>query len=144
MAAYQHEVDDAASRRDLGRDAIQQANEGRSQIVSQVKVVMNNPQTNLDTLAYSFSAVHYAMLVRQTIANVVEDGPLGAAGLHAQIKEAAALLHDPLAIGPALDTVMSNRIFNDITQTGAYDDPADGPLGELGRLVFRLPHKTLH
>lgn len=84
--------EEPVARAALGEIAIQQATLGLNEITSQVRAVMST--ASLDSLAYAFSAVHYAMIARMTVADVVQDGPLGSAGLHREIKEAAALLWD--------------------------------------------------
>ncbi|WP_439523106.1 DUF4214 domain-containing protein [Marivita sp.] len=100
------------ARAALGEIAIQQATLGLNEITSQVRAVMST--ASLDSLAYAFSAVHYAMIARMTVADVVQDGPLGSPGLHREIKEAAALLWDETG-GVDLLTQMEGRMAAAIT-----------------------------
>ena len=105
-------VEDPVARAALGETAIQQATLGLNEITSQVRAVMST--ASLDSLAYAFSAVHYAMIARMTVADVVQDGPLGSPGLHRQIKEAAALLWDELGRDDLL-WQMEARMADEIT-----------------------------
>ena len=104
--------EDPVARAALGEIAIQQATLGLNEITSQVRAVMST--ASLDSLAYAFSAVHYAVIARMTVADVVQDGPLGSAGLHREIKEAAALLWDETGGGDLL-TQMEGRMAGELT-----------------------------
>ncbi|WP_300581627.1 DUF4214 domain-containing protein [Marivita sp.] len=104
--------EDPVARAALGEIAIQQATLGLNEITSQVRAVMSS--ASLDSLAYAFSAVHYAMIARMTVADVVQDGPLGSPGLHREIKEAAALLWDEAESADLLFQ-MEGRLTSELT-----------------------------
>lgn len=72
--------------------AIQNANAALDSVMEQTSAILST--ASIDTLAYAFGALQYAMVVRQTVANVMEDGPIGSPGLHVQMKQAASLLYD--------------------------------------------------
>jgi|SRR6056297_211024 len=85
-------ADDTADRDAFAREAINVSTLALNEIEAQVR---NSKDTaSFETLAYSFAALHYAAIARQIVGNTVEDGPLGAAGLHLSVKEAMQLLLD--------------------------------------------------
>ena len=84
--------DDPAIRQEQAAAAIQNATEGLNQIMGQVTSIQG--VVELETLTHAFSALHQAILIRQAVANTVQDGPLGAPGLHAKIKDAATILYN--------------------------------------------------
>lgn len=85
-------TDDPITRQVQAAAAIQNATEGLNQIMGQVTSIQG--VVELETLTHAFTALHQAILIRQAVANTVQDGPLGAPGLHAKIKEAATLLYN--------------------------------------------------
>lgn len=107
--------------------AIELSNLGLNSAIQQTKAIMGS--ASMETLANAFGAIQYAMHARQMVANVMQDGPLGAPGLHEQIKDAAALLFDTdirfeeTARDTGLVFVIQDRIPGEITQTAplTYD-----------------------
>ncbi|MDP4992293.1 MAG: hypothetical protein NWQ37_13960, partial [Marivita lacus] len=65
-------VEDPVARAALGETAIQQATLGLNEITSQVRAVMST--ASLDSLAYAFSAVHYAMIARMKASGMMAGG----------------------------------------------------------------------
>lgn len=121
-------VEESAGTRDaLAASAIQSATESLNEVVAQVRAVKD--AASLESLAYAFGAIHYAMLARQFVANTVESGPLGSAGLHRQIKEAAALLYDETNRPQDLLWQIEGRIADNISVS--YELVFD-PVGSLG------------
>ena len=126
----------AAIRETLAASAIQSATESLNEVVAQVRAVKD--VASLESLAYAFSATHYAMLARQFVANTVESGPLGSAGLHRQIKEAAALLYDENNRTQDLLWQIEGRIADNISV--AYELVLD-PIGAnpfIGQRVWEI------
>ncbi|MEP5731754.1 MAG: DUF4214 domain-containing protein [Sulfitobacter sp.] len=84
--------EDATERAAFALEARNKATDALNDVISQVDSARQT--ATVESLAYSHGALQYAMLVRQTVANTVEDGPLGGAGVHLRVKEAAQLLYD--------------------------------------------------
>lgn len=112
-------------REDAARDAVNFADQALNAVVLQSRSLLSDvnegvrqfapSSTNdLSLLTYAFGAVHYAMQVRQAVANVAQDGPLGAPGLHQQIQEAASLLYDEANGSLSLISAMEREISNAI------------------------------
>lgn len=107
--------------------AIELSNLGLNSAIQQTKAIMGS--ASMETLANAFGAIQYAMHARQMVANVMQDGPLGAPGLHQQIKDAAALLFDTDIRFEETDRdtglvfAIQDRIPGEITQTAplTYD-----------------------
>lgn len=84
--------EDAETRRDAATNAILQSQNALNEIVSQANSAKSS--ASVESLAYMMGALQYAILTQQTVANTVQDGPLGGAGLLQSIKVAAQLMYD--------------------------------------------------
>ncbi|MFO8127064.1 DUF4214 domain-containing protein [Yoonia sp.] len=84
--------EDVETRRDAASDAILQSQTALNEIVSQANAAKSS--ASVESLAYMMGALQYAVLVRQTVANTVQDGPLGGPGLHQSVKVATQLMYD--------------------------------------------------
>ncbi len=132
-------------REDAARDAVNFADQALNAVVLQSRSLLSDvnegarqfapSSTNdLSLLTYAFGAVQYAMQVRQAVANVVQDGPVGAPGLHQQIQEAAVLLYDQENGSPSLISAMEREIANGIVdQTFDTNGLAHGGINVLYR-----------
>ena len=87
--------EDAGARAIFANNAILESSNALNAVVSQVS--SGKGVASVESLAYMMGALQYAILVRQTVGNVVQDGPLGGAGLHQQVKTAAQLMYDTFA-----------------------------------------------
>lgn len=106
--------DNPAAREVQAAAAIQNSTEGLNQIMGQVTSIQG--VVELETLTHAFSALHQAILIRQAVANTVQDGPLGAPGLHQQIKEAATILYNEDNRENDLLYQMEQRVRADVAQ----------------------------
>ena len=86
--------EDAGARATYANNAILESSNALNAVVSQVNA--GKGVASMESLAYMMGALQYAILVRQTVGNTVQDGPLGGAGLHQSIKQAAQLMYDPV------------------------------------------------
>lgn len=84
--------EDVETRRDAASSAILQSQNALNEIVSQANAAKSS--ASVESLAYMMGALQYAVLVRQTVANTVQDGPLGGPGLHQSVKVATQLMYD--------------------------------------------------
>ena len=84
--------DSTTDRDGLEASAVQNATSAMNSVIAQTEAIIGS--ASIETLAYAFGALHYTMVVRQTVANIMEDGPLGSPGLTNDMKEAASLLYD--------------------------------------------------
>jgi len=111
LRAYENEPD-AAIRSTLAIQAESQANEGLNQLTTQVGTLLVSA-ASVETLAYVLYALPVVMSIRTEVSAVVGDGPLGTAGLHAQIKSAADLLYNE-ANDSNVVTAIGLRLQSDI------------------------------
>ena len=84
--------EDAGARAIFANNAILESSNALNAVVAQVSA--GKSSASMESLAYMMGALQYAILVRQTVANTVQDGPLGGAGVHQSVKEAAQLMYD--------------------------------------------------
>ena len=106
---------DAAERARLAESAIFEADAALVAITTQIQIEKN--VSSPEAVAYGVGALHYAVLVRQFVADTVQDGPLGAPGLYEQITAATTLMYDeilPDSGGEGLFVAINNRINRDI------------------------------
>lgn len=129
-----------SARDDAARDAVNFADQALNAVVLQAKSLLGDvndgarqfapSSTNdLSLLTYAFGAVHYAMQVRQAVGNVVQDGPVGAPGLHQQIQAAASLLYDQENGELSLISAMEREIGNAIVDE-SFDVRGENNLGQ--------------
>lgn len=104
--------DDPDVRATEAAAAIQLSELGLNEIISQTSTVKD--VASRDSLVYAFSAIHYAMVTRQAVATVVQDGPLGSAGLHTSIKTAAGFLYNTNDPASSLLFEIEDRLRDDI------------------------------
>ncbi|MEP5730220.1 MAG: DUF4214 domain-containing protein [Sulfitobacter sp.] len=104
--------EDAASRQALALEAIVESEGALNSIMSQVKTIKDD--ANIGPLTHGYSALQYAMVVRQAVADTVQDGPLGSAGLHTLIKQGIELLHDADGIEPDVHSNMQRAVYDQI------------------------------
>ncbi|MFK7838558.1 MAG: DUF4214 domain-containing protein [Sulfitobacter sp.] len=107
--------DNPVAREVQAAAAIQNATEGLNQIMGQVTSIQG--VVELETLTHAFSALHQAILIRQAVANTVQDGPLGAPGLHQQIKSAATILYNENDRESDLLYQMEQRVRDDVAES---------------------------
>lgn len=139
LALYAGEAD-AGLRQSQAETAIAEADTALSGLIDALQSAKGGLSTV--SLAYGFGALHYGMLVRQFVADTVQDGPYGAPGLYAQITTAAQLLYDA-ADGEGLYTAFLNKIAQGIVVANVQGTDADdqvsfdiiSPIGELGQSV---------
>lgn len=125
LASYAAEAD-AAARQQFAETAIAAADQALRDMTSLIRVEKNvsSPQA----LAYGFGALHYVVLLRQFVADTVQDGPLGAPGLYEQITTATKLMYDEILAnsgGEGLFVAMVNRINRDIEAVDIQGTRAD-------------------
>ena len=85
-------TEDADQRAVYANNAILESSNALNEVISQVSA--GKGIASVESLAYMMGALQYSILVRQTVANVVQDGPLGGAGVHQSVKIAAQLMYD--------------------------------------------------
>jgi hypothetical protein len=83
---------DAGQRQTLAEGAIAEADTALEGI--RVALLVERNVSSAESLAYGFGALHYAILVRQSVADTVQDGPYGAPGLLASLTSAGRLLYN--------------------------------------------------
>lgn len=91
LGSYQTERDPNV-RRDLAIQAEILANQGLNELVNEIEQLLE--AASIETLAYALHALPEAMAIRMEVSAAVSDGPIGTAGLHAKIKQAASLVHN--------------------------------------------------
>ena len=96
---------DAAARAAIGRDAMSDATEALDAVSARIAATKDAGLT-LDQLAQQFATLSYSITAVQAVATVVENGPLGARGLHEQVKRAMDLL------------INTNQFFNNDSGPG--------------------------
>ena len=123
-------AEDAAERSRLAGEAVGDAIRGLNDVIEQVSA--NKGGASPDALMYMMGALQYAILARQTVANVVQDGPLGSPGLHQSVKEAAALMYDQTG----RDDIISEfgRAFGEVIET---DEAETNLIGTSVEVVVR-------
>ncbi|MEW9919544.1 DUF4214 domain-containing protein [Marimonas sp. MJW-29] len=107
--------EDAAARATFANNAVLESSNALNAVVSQV--LAGKGSASAESLAYMMGALQYAVLVRQTVANTVQDGPLGGAGLHQSIKQATQLMYD---------TVGGNDIYSEFPRAISSRIEVDG------------------
>lgn len=105
--------EDSAARDVLANNAILASQSALNDIRLQVSATYENAP--MEALSYAFGALHYAIAVRMMVANAVQDGPLGGAGIHESVKEAAEFLLSVFATGDDIIGEMTQRIASSIT-----------------------------
>ncbi|GAA6178149.1 DUF4214 domain-containing protein [Sulfitobacter pacificus] len=116
-------TEDAALRQDIGQSAIRLANEGLNGVVGQVRAI-KDAGLSFEALAHHYAAVSFAIAARQTVAEVVEDGPMGSPGLHEQIKRALDTLNNDRFFGDDIVSAMENLLYD---ATGVQYVPPSNP-----------------
>lgn len=107
-------TEDSDARATFANNAILQSQNALNEVVSQADSAKGS--ASVESLAYMMGALQYTILVRQTVANVVQDGPLGGAGIHQSIKVAAQLMYDSVGsddIYSEFPRAISSRITAD-------------------------------
>lgn len=122
-------TEDAALRQDIGQSAIRLANEGLNGVVGQVRAIKDAGLT-FEALAHHYAAVSFAIAARQTVAEVVEDGPMGSPALHEQIKIALDTLNNDRFFGDDIVSAMENLLYD---ATSVQYDPPSNPAVPGGR-----------
>lgn len=121
LAQYATEPD-AAARQSLAESAIADSQTGLDVALQQVQENMGVLSTV--SLGYGFGVLYYAMLARQTVADALQGGPLGAPGLTEQMTTATHLLLDAIE-GEGLYTAVLNSIASDIVVANFVGTNAD-------------------
>ncbi len=139
LALYASEAD-AGARQGFAETAITEADTALNGLVN----ALLGAKSSLSTvsLAFGFGALHYGILVRQFVADMVQDGPMGAPGLTQQITTAAQLLYDGTD-GTGLYTAFLSQIAEGIIVANVQGTDADpevsfdifSPIGEVGLSV---------
>ncbi len=142
LESYMTEAD-AAERTRLAESAIFESDAALSELISLVRAERN--VSSPEALTYGFGALHYAVLVRQFVADMVQDGALGAPGLHEQITTATTLMYDEIDFsgntgGDGVYTALLNRIARDIEVTNVQGTDTSASVSftivsELGDIV---------
>jgi len=113
---------DATARAALAQNAIDEATSGLTGITELVALRFESAPTR--SLAYAFGALHYGMLVRQTVADTVQDGPYGAPGLLEQITAAGRLMYND-GNGGDVYSAMFDWILEQLEVNGIQGTSAD-------------------
>ncbi|MEM6938775.1 MAG: DUF4214 domain-containing protein [Pseudomonadota bacterium] len=92
LAQYRNS-ENASTRESLALEAVIQSEGALNAVMDQTRSAMDGAP--IESLAYAFGALHYAITVRQEVAASVQDGPLGSAGLQETIREAIELMYVP-------------------------------------------------
>lgn len=108
--------EDANARDVLANNAILSSQDALNAIREQAAAISGD--ASIDTLAYGFGALHYAIAVRMMVANTVQDGIVGGAGVHLSIKQAADLLLNITDDGNDLIGAMTREIAESISVEG--------------------------
>ena len=82
----------AEDRAAFATTAVLEATDTLSELISIVSA--QKGLASAESLAYMVGALQYAIIVRMKVADTVQDGPYGAAGLLLQVKTAAQLIYD--------------------------------------------------
>lgn len=104
--------EDAETRQVLALEAIVEAEGALNAIMEQVR--SSKDTAPVESLAYGFSALQYTMVVRQAVADTVQDGPMGSAGMHRLIKQGIELLHDADGIQTDVHSNMQRAVYDQI------------------------------
>lgn len=115
LGTYEAEPDPLV-RRDLAIEAEIRANQGLNELTGRIGPLVESTSAGIETLAFSLHALAEAIAIRMEVSAAVADGPLGTAGLHAKIKEAASLIYNDDG-APHVVAAIRDWFVNDIKTT---------------------------
>jgi len=121
LAQYQAESD-AAAREALAAQAIADSDAALTSLTD--LIAAQKDATSPNSQSYAFGVLHYAILVRQTVADTVQDGPYGAPGLLPSVTTAARLLFDD-GTGTDLFSTLFTTIAEEIEVVNLQGTSAD-------------------
>lgn len=113
----------AEERAALAETAIAAADEGLAAAMQEA--VANKSILSTESLALTFGVLHYAILTRQSVADLMEDGPMGTPELYETIFQASRIMFDAVD-GTGISTAILTRLAEDIVVNSVQGSAADG------------------